>query len=205
MPEQPSKLPERRRRTSGAPDARKFGLPFSRQKNALGHRVAVSVRPFYPSGNILFDYAQAERCTFFGTSAPTPRRDTCPPRSCKSPTYRAPGAARSSSPCATSSMAARSRTAKPLPTPRRSSSTRTVRSCEYSSPMTTSNSPRSVVASSTYYEGEVTGRQTFVAAIGSPAPSPLDLHYANRSPSCAFNDGELFRSTSATTKHFKQD
>ena len=25
--------------------------------------------PFYPSGNILFDYAQAERCTFFGTSA----------------------------------------------------------------------------------------------------------------------------------------
>jgi len=25
--------------------------------------------PFHPSGNILFDYAQAERCTFFGTSA----------------------------------------------------------------------------------------------------------------------------------------
>jgi len=25
--------------------------------------------PFYPSGNIPFDYAQAERCTFFGTSA----------------------------------------------------------------------------------------------------------------------------------------
>jgi acetoacetyl-CoA synthetase len=25
--------------------------------------------PFHPSGNILFDYAQAERCSFFGTSA----------------------------------------------------------------------------------------------------------------------------------------
>ncbi|MGH7185440.1 MAG: acetoacetate--CoA ligase, partial [Pseudomonadota bacterium] len=25
--------------------------------------------PFHPSGNILFDFAQAERCTFFGTSA----------------------------------------------------------------------------------------------------------------------------------------
>jgi len=25
--------------------------------------------PFHPDGNILFDYAQAERCTFFGTSA----------------------------------------------------------------------------------------------------------------------------------------
>ena len=25
--------------------------------------------PFHPSGNILFDYAEAERCTFFGTSA----------------------------------------------------------------------------------------------------------------------------------------
>ncbi len=25
--------------------------------------------PFHPSGNVLFDYAQAERCTFFGTSA----------------------------------------------------------------------------------------------------------------------------------------
>ncbi|GIL02290.1 MAG: acetoacetyl-coenzyme A synthetase [Alphaproteobacteria bacterium] len=25
--------------------------------------------PFHPNGNVLFDYAQAERCTFFGTSA----------------------------------------------------------------------------------------------------------------------------------------
>ena len=55
-------------------------------------------------------------------SGPAPARATCPRRSSRSPTFRAPSRARSSSsPCATSSTAVRSRTARRSPIPRRSS------------------------------------------------------------------------------------